>query len=70
MASNRFESLDKSIEEFIEEQENVNTKKKTKQNVALLEQFLELKEERRKIEEITPQELNIYLSEFLSPSEL
>ncbi|KAK3753060.1 hypothetical protein QZH41_005506 [Actinostola sp. cb2023] len=48
-----------------DEQENENTKKKTKQNVTLLEEFLVLKEERRKIEEIPPQELNVYLSEFI-----
>ena len=39
MASSRFEDLALSEEEFIDEQENENTKKKTRQNVALLEQF-------------------------------
>lgn len=65
MTSSRFESLDVSVEEFIDDQENENTKKKTKQNVGLLEEFLGFKEERRKIEEIPPQELNVYLSEFI-----
>jgi len=65
MASSRFESLDMSVEEFIDDQENENTKKKTKQNIALLEEFLRFKEERRKIEEIPPQELNVYLGEFI-----
>ena len=32
-----------SVEEFIEEQENQNTKKKTEQNIALLKEFLTIK---------------------------
>ena len=39
MAS-RFKDLDVSVEDFISEQENENTKKKTLQNVAMLQQFL------------------------------
>jgi ribosomal protein S8 len=41
-----------SVEQFIEDQENENTKKKTQQNVALLKEFLTLKNESRTIEEI------------------
>ena len=48
-----------SVEQFIEDQENENTKKKTQQNVALLKEFLTLQNESRLImEEIPPKELN------------
>ena len=40
MASSRFASLEGSIETFIEEQENQNTVKKTKRDVALFTKFL------------------------------
>ena len=49
----------------IEDQENENTKKKTQQNVALLKEFLTLKNESRLMEEIPPKELNFYISKFL-----
>lgn len=64
MAS-RFKDLDVSVEDFISEQENESTKKKTLQNVAVLQQFLASKNEERKLEEIPPEELNEYLSEFI-----
>ena len=54
-----------SVEEFIEDQENENTKKKTQQNVALLKEFLTLKNESRLREEIPPKELNAYISEVI-----
>ena len=54
-----------SIEEFIERQENKNTKKKTEQNVALLKEFLRLKDESRPVEEIPPHELSSFISEFI-----
>ena len=41
-----------SVEEFIEGQDNENTRKKTEQNVALLKEFLRLKDESRPVEEI------------------
>ena len=41
--TNRFQSLDSSAEEFIDGQENENTKKKTKFDVALFHEFLVLK---------------------------
>ena len=63
--SNRFQSLDSSIEEFIDEQENENTKKKTKHDVALFHEVLVLKGETRQMDELAPQELNKFLSEFL-----
>ena len=49
MAS-RFKDLDVSVEDFISEQENESTKKKTLQNVAVLQQFLASKNEERKLE--------------------
>ena len=54
-----------SVEQFIEDQENENTRKKTQQNVALLKEFLTLKNESRLMEEIPPKELNAYISEFI-----
>ena len=68
MASNRtnhYQSLDSSVEEFIDRQENENTKKKTKHHVALFHKFLVLKGEMRQLDELTPQEWNKFLSEFL-----
>ena len=48
MAGSRFASLEGSIDEtLIEEQENQNTLKKTKRNVALLTEFLQTKGETR-----------------------
>ena len=54
-----------SVEQFIEDQENENTKKKTQQNVALLKEFLTLKNESRLLEEIPPKKLNAYSREFI-----
>ena len=54
-----------SVEQFIEDQENENTRKKTQQNVALLEEFLTLRNETRHIEEIATKELNAYIAEFI-----
>ena len=47
MAS-RFADIN-SVEQFIEDQENENIRKKTQQNVALLEEFLTLRNESRLI---------------------
>ena len=63
MAS-RFADIN-SVEQFIEDQENENTGKKTQQNVAFLEEFLTLRNESRLIEEIAPKELNAYIAEFI-----
>ena len=54
-----------SVKQFIEDQENENTKKKTQQNVALLKEFLKLKNESRLIDEIPPKKLNAYIGEFI-----
>ena len=51
-------SLDSSVEEFIDGQENENTKKKTKHDVALFHEFLVLKGELRQMDELTLQELS------------
>jgi len=63
--TNRFQNLDSSVEEFIDGQENENTKKKTKHDVVLFHEFLVFKGETRQMDELTPQELNKFLSEFL-----
>ena len=63
--TNHFQSLDSSVEEFIDRQENENTKKKTKHDVSLFHKFLVLKGETRQMDELTPQEQNKFLSEFL-----
>ena len=69
MASpSRFVDID-SVEKFIEEQENENTKKKTVQNIYLLKQFLALKEETKPVENIPPLELNSFISEFIITEE-
>ena len=65
MAS-RFADLDVSADEFIEQQENENTKRKTEQNLSLLNQFLSSKNEKKSIEDIPSAELNLYLSELSS----
>ena len=43
--TNHFQSLDSSVEEFIDGQENENAKKKTKHDVALFHEFLVYKGE-------------------------
>jgi len=50
---------------LIDGQENENIKTKTKHEVARFHEFLVLKGEARQMDELTPQELNKFLSEFL-----
>ena len=64
-SGSRFKPLDKPIEEYITDQENKNTRAKTQRDVKLLTAFLLEKNEQRKIEEIQPEELNRYVSEFI-----
>ena len=45
--TNHFQSLDSSVEEFMDGQENENTKIKTKHDVALFHEYLYLKGEIR-----------------------
>ena len=63
--SRRFVSLDKPIDKFIEDQKNKNTPSKTRRDVSLLTEFLNSKNESRRIEETPPKELNEYISEFI-----
>ena len=66
--TNRLQCLDSPVEEFIDVidgQENENTKKKTKDDVALFPEFLVQKGETRQMDELT-QELNKFLREFLT----
>ena len=61
----RFPALQKSFNKFIEEQKNKQTLSNTRRDVGLLSEFLKSKQENWKIEEIQPQELNDFLSEFI-----
>ena len=60
-----FPALQKSVNQFIEEQKNKQTLSKAKRDVGLLFEFLKSKQGSRKIEEIQSQELNDFLSEFI-----
>ena len=48
----RFPALQKSVNQFIEEQKKKQTLSKARRGVGLLSEFLKSKQERRKIEEI------------------
>ena len=61
----RFPALQKSVNQFIEEQKNKPTLSKTRRGFGLLSEFLKSMEENRKIEEIQPRELNDFLSELI-----
>ena len=61
----RSPALQKSVNQFIEEQKNKQTLSETRRDVGLLSEFLKSKQENRKIEELQPQELNDFLSEFI-----
>ena len=54
-----------SISELIEQQENKNTRRQTLQDVGLLQEFLSSRNELRKVEDISVEQLNEYLSEFI-----
>ena len=63
MASLRFSSLEGSIEILTKEQENQNTVKKMKRDVASLTEFLQTRgETRSETAEISPVELNELLN--------
>ena len=53
----RFVSLDSSIEEFLNQQENKNTLSKTRRDLNLLQKFLLTRNERRSIENIEPKHI-------------
>ena len=61
----RFPALQKSVNQFIEEQKNKQTLSIARRDVGLLSEFLKSKQESRKIEEIQSHELNDFLSEFV-----
>ena len=62
----RFVTFDiTEVDEFIDNEENSNTRRKTKNNMALLSSFMAKEKEKRQFEEILPQELDNYLSRFL-----
>ena len=61
----RFPALQKSVNQFIEEQKYKQMLSKTRRDVGFLSEFLKSKQENRKIEEIQPQELNDFLSAFI-----
>lgn len=61
--STRFEYLEKSIEDYIIEQQNKNTGTKTKRDVKLLIEFLLEKHEQRNPEDIEAKEFSEYLCE-------
>ena len=53
------------VDELIARQENENTKKKTIYDLNILLKFREVQKEERELENISPEELNVYLSEFI-----
>ena len=61
MSEKRFVILDSSVEEYVESLENKNTQGKTKRDVKLLNE----KKEERELSAITPEDLDIYLAEFI-----
>ena len=63
--STRFEHLEKSIDNYIIEQQNKNTRAKTTRDVKLLIEFLREKQDQRNPEDIEAEELNKYLCEFI-----
>ena len=63
--STRFEHLEKSIDDYIIEQQNKNTTAKTTRDVKLLIEFLREKHEQRNPEDIEAKELNECLCEFI-----
>ena len=63
--SRSFVSPDKTMDKFIEDQKNKNTLSKKLRDESLLTEFLNSKNESRRIEEIPPKELNEYISEFI-----
>ena len=54
-----------TIDDFVDEQGNKNTRAKTDGDVGLLKPFLQRKVELRNIEKIPPAQLNELLSEFV-----
>ena len=65
----RFDDVDGAdVPRFIDEQKNPATKRKTKYSINLFQTFLQTKQENRQIYEISPKELDEYLSVFFPVS--
>ena len=66
-AKSRFIDVSKDdVDELIAQQENENTKKKTMKDLNTVLKFLcEVRNEERELEKIPPEELNVYLSDFI-----
>ncbi|CAH3145735.1 unnamed protein product [Porites evermanni] len=62
----RFPALQKSVNQFIEEEKKKQTLSKARRDVGSLSEFLKSKQESRKIEEIQSQKLNDFLNNLLS----
>ena len=62
----RFVSFnDRDVDEFIKLEENANIKKKTEIDLGLVKSFIAKENESRPLEELSPQELDLYLSRFI-----
>ena len=64
--STRFQNLEKSIDDYIIEQQNKNTRAKTTRDGQLLIEFLREKHEQRIPEDFEAKEMNEYVCEFVS----
>ena len=61
----RFALHEGTMDDFIDDQENKNTRAKTDRDIILLKTFLQTKGESRNVEEIPPANLDDFLSEFI-----
>ena len=66
-SKSRFIDVSKDdVDELIAQQENENTKKKTMYDLNIVLKFLrDVRKEERELEKISPEELNVHLSEFI-----
>lgn len=64
-SSARFAQISLTVEEFIEVNKNENTRRETKQDVTLFQEFISAKEEPKLVEEIPAETLNGHLSDFI-----
>ena len=61
----RFALLEGTVDDFIDDQENKNTRTKIDRDIILLKTFLQTKGESRNVEKISPAKLDELLSEFI-----
>ena len=61
----RFVSVDCSLDEFVQFQENKNTLSKTQRDVSLFKTFLVSRNEHREIENIDAKSLDVFIANFL-----